>query len=117
MTQTRKYKGFTPTMGIWMVKNLKNGKVWLGGSEHVQAKLNGFQFQLKMGSCMNRPLQQEYNQDGPEHFVFEVLDELKPDPSKPEGFDYRQDLKDLEDLWLDKLQPYEPNGYHRPKKA
>ncbi|GGJ49889.1 GIY-YIG nuclease family protein [Deinococcus roseus] len=114
---SQKYKGFTPLMGIWIIRNHKNGKVLLGASEHAQAKLNAYQFQLKMGSCMVRSLQQDWNQDGPENFSFEILDELEPDPGKGEHFDYRQDLKDLEALWLEDLQPYEPRGYHKPRKS
>ncbi|GEM49936.1 GIY-YIG nuclease family protein [Deinococcus cellulosilyticus] len=113
---TQKYKGFTPVMGIWIIRNHKNGKVLLGANEHVQGKLNAHQFQLKMGSHMVKALQQDWNAQSPEDFTFEVLDVLEPDPAKGEHYDYRDDLKDLEALWLEQLQPYEPVGYHRKRK-
>ena len=31
-------------------------------------------------------------------------------------YDYKEDLKTLEELWLEKLQPYDEKGYNQRKK-
>jgi len=33
------------------------------------------------------------------------------------GYDYRTDLRFLEELWLEKLQPYGERGYNEKKKG
>lgn len=46
-------------------------------------------------------------------FVFEVLDVLK---EKEEGyFDKKDELKKLEDKWIEKLLPFEERGYNEPE--
>ena len=100
-------------MGIYQIKNLANGKVLLGCSKNLPGKINSHRFQLKMGSHMNRTLQNDYNSFGEENFSFEVLDHLeaKDDPQ----YDYTVDLEVLEKMWLERLQPYDERGYHKKK--
>ncbi len=52
----------------------------------------------------------DWKEMGEQSFVFEVLDELKPvdDPA----YDYWDDLKALETMWLEKLKPFGERGYH-----
>ncbi len=47
---------------------------------------------------------------GEQSFAIEVLDELKPvdDPA----YDYRDDLKELETMWMEELKPLGEQGYH-----
>ena len=40
-----------------------------------------------------------------------LLDVLKPVDDDP-AHDYREDLKTLEKIWMEKLQPYGDRGYH-----
>ncbi len=55
-------------------------------------------------------LAREWKAMGEQNFVIEVLDELKPidDPA----YDYQEDLKALETMWLEKLKPFGEQGYH-----
>ncbi len=46
-------------------------------------------------------------------FAFEILDEITP----KEGRDYREELALLEELWLEKSQPYGDRGYNEKKKG
>jgi len=56
-------------------------------------------------------LQADWDRQTPEDFAFEILDELKPtDPPQPDPW---KELKLLEALWLDKLQPYGEKGYNK----
>lgn len=52
---------------------------------------------------------------GQECFTFEVVDTLTP-PADAPAYDPTEDLKALEALWMEKLAPYEPAGYHRPPR-
>ena len=107
------YKQNPPTPGVFQVKNLKNGKILVGSRPNVEGALNSQRAQLKFGAHRNRALQQDWNEYGTEHFSFDVLEclDLTDDPL----YDYRQDLAILEQLWLEKLQPYGDKGYNREK--
>lgn len=52
---------------------------------------------------------------GSENFVFEILDELQPNPDP--NYNYSVDLAFLEELWLEKLEPYGERGYNERKKG
>jgi hypothetical protein len=55
-------------------------------------------------------LQKDWNELGADAFVFEVLDTLTP-PERPD-YDPSDDLRALEQLWLDKLKPFGDRGYN-----
>ena len=68
---------------------------------------------LKTKTESVKTLLAEWIEYGEGAFVFEVLDTLEP-LDKP-NYDPAEDLKTLESIWLEKLQPYEPDGYHRKR--
>ncbi|HRI47868.1 MAG TPA: GIY-YIG nuclease family protein, partial [Ignavibacteriaceae bacterium] len=65
------------------------------------------------GSHMNSQLQNDFNKFGESNFVFEIIDYLEP--KEGVNFDYTNDLATLEELWLEKLQPYNESGYNKVK--
>ena len=98
-------------MGIVQVRNIRNNRVYLTASANTAGTINSMRFQLKMGTFLPSPgLAKEWQEMEEQSFVFEVLDELKPvdDPA----YDYRDDLKALEAMWLEKLKPFADQGYH-----
>lgn len=105
------YKQTLRAMGIFCIKNLTNGKVFIGKSKELGGKLNSIKFQLNHGSFVNSTLQEDYKSSGENNFSFEILDTLEPKENP--GYDYSRDLKELEKLWLEKLQPYDSKGYHK----
>ncbi len=107
----REYKENPPPAGIFKITNTANGKILIGKVLNVQGRINSNLAQLKFGSHRNRVLQEEWNQYGPDAFSFEILDFLKEDPANPETL--VKELAVLEDLWLDKLKPYDEKGYNR----
>ncbi len=109
-----KYKQTLPPMGIYQIKNLVNGKIFLGRSLNLHGKANSFKFQLRNGLHMNSELQKDYNQFGDKNFIFEVVDTLEP--KEDLAYDYSEDLKVFEDMWMEKLQPYDENGYNKRKQ-
>jgi group I intron endonuclease len=110
----RQYKQNPPPMGIYQIRNLVNGKLLIGNSKNLNGKLNSHKFQLNSGVHINPELQKEYNQYGEENFVFEIVDKL--DPKEDPAYNYDDDLITLEELWLEKLEPYGEKGYNRKKK-
>ena len=111
----REYKQNHPPMGIYQIRNLANEKVFVGSSLNLPGIFNRSKLELEAGSHQNKALQAEWKQFGSEGFAFEILDELEP--REAPGFDYREDLVFLEDLWLEKLQPYDERGYNQKKKS
>lgn len=111
----REYQQSPRPMGVYQIRNLVKDKVLLGSSLNLPGIFNRYKFQLQMGSHRNKILQTEWNEFGSKNFAFEILDELTA-TSEP-GRDYREELIFLEDLWLDKLQPYDERGYNKRKQS
>lgn len=106
----REYKETRRPMGVFRLYNKLTGKSFVGRSVDLPAILNRHRAQLRMGVHASRELQQDWNDLGPDAFDFEILDELPP-PERP-GADPTEDLKVLEQLWLDRLSPYGERGYN-----
>ncbi len=109
------YREIAHPMGVFQIINKVNGKILIGSSTNLPAILNRFKAELKMGSCRNVVLQEEWVQFGPDAFVFEQLEILEPldDP----GYDPAEDLRILEALWAEKLKPYGEKGYNKQPKT
>jgi nitrate/nitrite-specific signal transduction histidine kinase len=105
------YKETLRPMGIFQIKNLVSGKIYIGRSTDLNGKLNSEKFQLKYNMHMNKELQNDFNNMGEEKFSFKILDRLLP-KEKPD-YDYDGDLQTLEAMWLEKLQPFGAKGYHK----
>jgi nitrate/nitrite-specific signal transduction histidine kinase len=100
-------------MGIFQIKNLVSGKIYIARSTDLNGKINSEKFQLKYKLHMNKELQNDFNDMGEEKFSFAILDRLLP-KEKPDC-DYDGDLQALEEMWLEKLQPFGTKGYHKKK--
>jgi hypothetical protein len=108
-----KYKQTLTQMGVYRIKNSVNGKIFIGSALNLPGKLNSLKFQLEHGSFPFSELQKDYKELGEKNFVFEMLDELEPKEEDP-AYNYSRDLKALENMWLEKLQPYGDKGYNKP---
>jgi hypothetical protein len=92
-----KYKQAPRDMGVYQLKNNRNGRVFIGSSPDLHAMKNRCIFQLKLGSHKDRELQREWNEFGEESFTFEVLEKLKPG-DEPQS-DHGDELMKLEKKW------------------
>ncbi|MFH1136989.1 MAG: GIY-YIG nuclease family protein [Pseudomonadota bacterium] len=88
----------------------------LGSSVDLPAMLNRFRAELKTGSCRNKVLQKEWEQFGPEAFEFNEFELLEPARDNP-AYDPADDIRILEELWLEKLAPFGDKGYNKPPRA
>jgi hypothetical protein len=110
------YKETPRPMGVYQVRNTANAKILVGSSANLPGILNRHRAQLEMGVHRNLALQEDWNKLGPNVFEFETLDTLKPrdDP----GYDPSDDLRVLEEMWLEKLAPFGERGYNAiPKRT
>ena len=106
----REYKERKKPAGVFQVKNTVNNKVLLESSMNLEGPLNRIKFELNLGRFRNDALQKEWNEYGPDKFIFEILEEVKvlDDPN----FDVGDEVKLLEQIWLEKLQPFGKRGYN-----
>ena len=106
----REYKERVKPSGVYQVKNLANGKVLLGSSLNLEGLLNRNRFTLRNNSHPNKELQKDWNELGPDQFLFEILEvvQVQDDPN----FNLKDELTLLEQIWLEKLQPFGERGYN-----
>lgn len=107
------YRQTPRPMGVFLIRNALDDKVFVGTSLDLPGIINRHKFQLSAGVHPNKALQADWNELGAENFAFEIVDELAPRAS--ETVDYRAELEALENLWLERLQPYNERGYNLPK--
>jgi hypothetical protein len=110
----RHYKETKRPMGIYRITNLVNGKIFIGSSKSVDTIFNSARFQLKTGSYFIKDLQKDFTLHGEANFRFDVVDHLEPNDDP--DYDYSNDLCLLEEMWREKLQPYNEKGYHFKKQ-
>jgi hypothetical protein len=98
----RKYKETPRPAGIYRVQHVPSGRTLMGSSPDAPAMLNRIRAQLRMKGHPNRSLQADWDRDGADAFLFEVVD-LLPTPDSADH-DPSEDLATLEALWREKLQ-------------
>lgn len=110
----REYKDRQKPAGVFQIKNIQNGKIFLGSSLNLEGPLNGHKFMLTINSHRNERLQKEWNEYGANAFVFEILEQVKvkDDPN----FNIDDELTLLEQIWVEKLQPFGERGYNKDNR-
>jgi hypothetical protein len=106
----KEYKETPTPMGILQIRNNTNGKAFLIKAKNLPGIINSQKFSLKNGSHPNADLQKEFNHFGEASFAFEIIDRLEP--REGVNYDYTKDLQALEEMWMEKLQPFGDKGYH-----
>lgn len=101
LRQQYKLEGRTP--GLFRVRNLETGKVFLGSALDLNGPLNRIRFQLEHGSHRNAELQADYTRLGAQGFAFEIVDKVEPGGRSREELD--RELQELEAAWGPTLDP------------
>ena len=91
--------GFPP-MGVYVIRDSRTGRVRVGSSRNVHARLNRIRFELRLGTHAERDLQQTWHLD-PGRVVFEVVELVKERTEA--AFDYAQEHRLLEALHREQL--------------
>lgn len=88
--------------GIYQIRNLVNGKVYVGSSKNILNRWAQHKRDLKRGTHYNDALQRAWNKHGEDGFIFEILEKTSID-----------ELLDREQFWYDKLESHDNNkGYN-----
>ncbi|CAO4194011.1 GIY-YIG nuclease family protein [Methylorubrum extorquens] len=87
--------------GIYAVRCVPTGAVWVGQAPDLSTIQNRLWFTLRLGNNTHRSLQDAWRTEGAEAFTYEILERLEA-----EEFDYVRDRLLQERLmhWADKLQ-------------
>lgn len=72
----KNYKERKVARGIFAVRCLANGEVWLGVGRSLDNMQNGIWFTLRLGTHPSKTLQAAWNAHGEESFVYEVVEEV-----------------------------------------
>lgn len=102
----RKFK-----MGVFQIRNTVNNKIWVDSSTNLEAIWNRNRLQLNLGSHPNLALQKDWKELGEANFVYEILAEVQEQAGKI--VDYNKEVKELKELYLEELQPFETRGYNK----
>jgi hypothetical protein len=106
----RAYKETPRQAGIFQIKNTRTARILLGSSTNLHGPLNKHRFMLSIGKHDNAALQKDWNQFGADAFSFEILEVVKP--SDDPLFNLDDELTLLEQIWIEKLQPFGERGYN-----
>lgn len=106
------YKQIKTYMGVVLIKNTVNGKIYIDSYPNLKNKWLTLQMQLDMGRFANAQLQKDWKEFGSDAFTYEVLEQKATDKVS----DIRWEVKQIIKPWLEKLQPYEDKGYNKPPK-
>ena len=107
---SRAYRETRRPMGVYQVRNTRDGRLLVARTVDPPSALNRERAALRFGAHQNAALQRDWNALGPDAFAFEVLDTLAVPDDQP-GYDPTDDLRMLEALWLEKLEPFGERGY------
>lgn len=110
----REYRDRPKPAGVFQIKNTMNGKVLLGSSLNLEGPLNSHRYMLTIGHHENKELQQDWNELGADKFVFEILEVVAV--REGPNFNLDDELTLLEQIWLEKLQPFGERGYNKGDK-
>lgn len=108
----RKYKETVRPAGVFAIRNLHSGRVYVAGSLDVEGAMNRARFELGLRSHRNKALLRDWVAHGAAHFSFEVIDRVKEreDPA----FDRAAELEKLLGLWQEELECRGDKGYDTP---
>lgn len=88
-----------PIAGIYAVRCVPTGEIWVGESRNLAAQETSLRFALRQDSHPNRPMLDAHRQH-PDGFTFEILEELSEDET---GTLQRAALRTKSTAWIDQL--------------
>lgn len=84
--------------GIYAIRNLISGRVYVGSSVYIQSRWHCHTSALRRNKHHSKPLQSSWNKHGQEAFTFSIL-ELVSDSER---------MVQREQYWMDTLQSFHP---------
>ena len=98
---TKQYKQTLPPMGVYVIRNLVNDRVYVRAGLNLEGAMNRDRFELALKGHRDKRLLEDWWRCGAENFRFEVIDTIRKrdDPA----FDYKSELAALLALWTEEL--------------
>jgi hypothetical protein len=97
----RDYRETKPPMGVFVIRNLRNGRFQLHATVNLRGGMNRLKVEITPSTNPNVELLADWNAMGRDAFEIRVLDELEP-KDEP-GWSPADDLKELEAMWRERL--------------
>jgi len=94
----RDYKERKVESGVYAVRCLATGEVWIGVAPDLSNRQNGVWFSLRLGSHREKSLQAAWNAHGGDAFVFEAVEVV--DIEGLEGAMRTSRLRDRRAHWI-----------------
>ncbi len=98
---SRAYKERKVEAGVYAVRCLASGEVWVGATADLATRQSGVWFTLRLGSHREPSLQAAWNGHGIAAFAFEPLETV--DMEGLDNFGRASRLKDRRDHWIGTL--------------
>lgn len=93
-------------IGIYKITNTINNKYYIGSSDDVYKRWKDHIYYLNRNKHINKHLQNAWNKYDEEYFKFEIIEKCN-----------HKDKFIREQFYLDKLNPFDENGYNICKQA
>lgn len=106
------FKQYRPDMGVFVIRDKRNGKCFIEGTTDLKGTMNGARFRLECGRHPCEELQAAWREAGPEAFSWEIVDHLAYKQTE-EPQDYRDDVKALKDIWMEKMERESGTGFYK----
>lgn len=94
---------------IYMIINVLNGKFYIGSTNNYINRFYAHKNELRKGTHHSKHLQKAWDKYGEEAFEFVVIEEFY--------INDKEDKFNKEQIYLDKLQPFDDKGYNISKRA
>lgn len=98
----KQYKMTHTPMGVYKISAVNGNNFYIGSSLNLTGIYNRHKFELNTGIHSIKEFQDAWNKNGEKGISFEILDKLEP--KEDIAYNYTEDIKTLEDLWMDKLE-------------
>jgi group I intron endonuclease len=92
------------TSGIYIIRNLANGKVYVGSSTVIEERWVTHRRKLRQGKHHSRKFQNAWNKYGADNFEFRIIEIVQPEL-----------LVEREQYWMDACLSYSMGYNSRPK--
>lgn len=109
------YKQKRFVMGVLQIRNTTSNKIFIDSSVDVNAKWNRHRMQLNFGNHPNAELQKDWRELGETNFEYEILGEIEN--KEGEIINYNKEVKLLEEMYAEELQPFDEKGYNIKSKT
>lgn len=89
-------------MGVFQIRNTVNGKILIESSPNLDKIWNRHLTELRFNGHRNKALQNDWNTQGEQDFVFEILAEIE---QKDDPRENTKALKEMLQLYVEELKP------------